>query len=132
MKNKIVSILREEISKLSPEMFEYVKELMDIETDGFKWYDNLYLMSNSIYFINTERQEILFELQRNGRLMWNYELYRTFNDFLNINEYQVQNFVKDWVEKQLNRKVTNTSLFLNFNPTLMNILLDRIERQESS
>jgi hypothetical protein len=88
-------------------------KLMKMLTKGYQWYHDtpeqpFELSQGSIWLINPETKQWIFELEKSGKLWYYFETPDTFSNYLNMRRYDFESFIKIWVEDALKRGVVST------------------------
>ena len=114
MKDKIRQILREETSGFDEKMFNALYQFMNNQTKNYIWYHDtpeqrFKETPGSIWLINPETKEWIFELKNYGTLWWYWDFYLNFQRYFNMKESDFNRFIKIWVEDVLNREVSSTT-----------------------
>jgi len=86
---------------------------MEMLTKGYQWYHDtpeqpFELSQGSIWLINPETKQWIFELGKSGKLWYYFEIPDTFSNYLNMRRYDFESFIKIWVEDALKRGVVST------------------------
>ena len=113
MKDLIRQILREETSGLTDAQIKAGYALMNMITKDYYWYHDtpeqpFEWSEGSIWLINPDTKQWMFELRKSGHLLYYYETYDTFSMYLNMDESDFESFIKIWVEDALKRGVVST------------------------
>ena len=114
MKDKIRQILREETSGFDPKMLKVLYQYMNNLTKDYRWYTDtpeqrFEYTPESIWLINPETKQWLFELEKEGRLWWYLNFYPNFKRYFNMEKTDFESFITIWVEDVLNRGVSTTT-----------------------
>jgi hypothetical protein len=134
MKNKIRQILREETSGFDEKMLKALYQYMNFITKDYKWYTDtpeqrFKYTPGSIWLINPKTEEWVLELEKGGKLWWNWDFYYNFKRYFNMEESDYVKFITLLVEDVINRGVSSTELAnFRWNPSVE----DAINRGVSS
>jgi hypothetical protein len=114
MKNRIRQILREETSGFDPKMLNALYQYMNFITKDYVWYHDtpeqrFKYTPGSIWLINPETKEWVVELEKRGRMWWDWDFYLNFQRYFNMEQSDFERFIKIWVEDVLNRGVSSTN-----------------------
>ena len=114
MKNKIRQILREETSGFDENMLNTLYQYMNFLIRDYRWYYDtpeyrFEYTPESIWLINDETEEWVFELEKDGTLLWYLGFYENFKRYFNMERSDYEKFIKLWVEDVLNREASSTT-----------------------
>jgi hypothetical protein len=87
--------------------------MMDNLTKDFLWYfdtpeQRFEYTSESIWLINPNTEQWIFELEKSGELWYNHEICLTFKKYFNMERSDFESFIMLWVEDVLKRGVSTT------------------------
>ena len=113
MKDLIKKILREETSGLTDGQIKSTYSLMNMITKGYHWYHDtpeqpFEWSEGSIWLINPDTKDWMFEFEKSGDLWYYDKKYDTFSKYLNMERSDFESFIKIWVEDVLKREVVST------------------------
>jgi hypothetical protein len=120
MKDLIKKILREETSGLTDGQIKSTYSLMNMITKGYHWYHDtpeqpFEWSEGSIWLINPDTKDWMFEFEKSGDLWYYDKKYDTFSKYLNMERSDFESFIKIWVEDVLEREVVSTGFVVNKN-----------------
>jgi hypothetical protein len=86
---------------------------MEMLTKGYQWYHDtpeqpFELSQGSIWLINPETKQWIFELGKSGKLWYYYKTPDIFSNYLNMQRYDFELFITIWMEDVLERWVVST------------------------
>jgi hypothetical protein len=134
MKDKIRQILREETSGFDEKTLKVLYQYMNFLTKDYVWYydtpeQRFEWSPGSIWLINPKTEEWALELEKGGKLWWNWDFYYNFQRYFNMEESDYVKFITLLVEDVINRGVSSTELAnFRWNPSVE----DAINRGVSS
>jgi len=102
--------------ELNENIIKSAYKLMEMLTKGYQWYHDtpeqpFELSQGSIWLINPETKQWIFELGKSGKLWYYFEIPDTFSNYLNMRRYDFESFIMIWVEDALKRGVVSTGTY---------------------
>jgi len=103
---------------------------MEKELDGFKIYtdtpENRFEHTpESIWFINPKTKGWVIELEKSGKLLYNYGLYYNFSKWFNEERSVFEQLIEMWVEDVIKRGVSTTFWCFSFTTKLVEDVIKR-------
>jgi hypothetical protein len=87
-------------------LYEVSSNMMDNLTKGCRWYydtpkNRFKCTPESIWLINPNTEQWMFEFAKSGKLWYFSEIYPTFKKYFNMELSDFESFIKLWVEDAL-------------------------------
>jgi hypothetical protein len=130
MKDKIRQILREETSGFDEKTLKVLYQYMNFLTKDYVWYydtpeQRFEWSPGSIWLINPKTEEWALELEKGGKLWWNWDFYYNFQRYFNMEESDYVKFITLLVEDVINRGVSSTRTGEGFESLAVEDVLNR-------
>ena len=74
---------------------------------------DVYLHNGSFWLIFTDRKEWVIELDKNGKLWYNYYFFENIFKYISLDVIENQHYITEWVEDTVRNGVMKTNILTN-------------------